>query len=151
VIRNLIAFLSFPNIHSLTARDLSPRIFTLLAGYGVQAFAPQGGHYWYAVGVIAPHVGAILGVITFDNLIGRYLPEDEPEEAVETKRRISRYPHRESLAYGQLSSPFPSVAGRLSWAPRIVHRRQTTPDHMSALSNHVSDRINEEEEDNARV
>lgn len=55
------------------ARDLAPRVFTVLAGYGWQSFTPLKGHYWYAVGVIAPHLGAILGVYIYEFLIGSVL------------------------------------------------------------------------------
>jgi len=57
------------------ARDLAPRIFSALIGYGTKPFAPLGGHYWYLVGVIGPHIGALVGVFVYEKAIGEYLPE----------------------------------------------------------------------------
>lgn len=31
------------------ARDLAPRIFTALVGYGSEPFKPINGHYWYVM------------------------------------------------------------------------------------------------------
>jgi MIP family channel proteins len=49
------------------ARDLAPRIFTSLAGWGVGVFS--AGNHWWWVPVVAPCVGAILGVYAYDLLI----------------------------------------------------------------------------------
>ena len=43
------------------ARDLGPRLFTLIAGWGVASFQPIGGNYWWVAGVLGPHVGAVIG------------------------------------------------------------------------------------------
>lgn len=43
------------------ARDLAPRLFTALVGYGWETFQPLGGNYWWLAGVVGPHLGAILG------------------------------------------------------------------------------------------
>ncbi|KAH9397574.1 Aquaporin-3, partial [Tyrophagus putrescentiae] len=48
------------------ARDLSPRLFQLLAGYGLNAFKPIKWTYWLTAGIIGPHVGGILGAWIFD-------------------------------------------------------------------------------------
>ena len=63
------------------ARDLAPRLFTALAGYGWQSFRPLKGHYWYAVGVIAPHLGAILGVYIYEFFIGSVLESKMARES----------------------------------------------------------------------
>ncbi|KAI2800236.1 Aquaporin-9, partial [Blomia tropicalis] len=47
------------------ARDLSPRLFLSLVGYDKFVFQYLDGHYWWAVGIVGPHVGAILGSILF--------------------------------------------------------------------------------------
>ena len=44
------------------ARDLGPRVFTAIAGWGIEVFKPLSGHYWYIGGIIGPHIGAIIGV-----------------------------------------------------------------------------------------
>ena len=43
------------------ARDLAPRIFTTIAGWGWSSFNPLGGHYWWVAGLVGPHVGAVVG------------------------------------------------------------------------------------------
>lgn len=54
---------------------MAPRLFTIVIGYGLDAFRPLGGHFWYAAGVVAPHVGAIIGIFIYDVVIGRHLQE----------------------------------------------------------------------------
>ena len=60
------------------ARDLIPRVFCSIAGWGWEVYKPLGGHYWYVAGVIGPIVGAIIGCYTYHVLIGRYLMTDNP-------------------------------------------------------------------------
>ncbi|RWS08196.1 aquaporin-10-like protein 2, partial [Dinothrombium tinctorium] len=48
------------------ARDLAPRLFTAVAGYGWEPFrSPQNGHYWYVTGVLGPHIGALIGTAVY--------------------------------------------------------------------------------------
>ncbi|KAH7946385.1 hypothetical protein HPB49_024160 [Dermacentor silvarum] len=42
------------------ARDLSPRIFTAMAGWGSEVFSFRG-YNWFWVPIVGPHIGAILG------------------------------------------------------------------------------------------
>nr|CAD7196913.1 unnamed protein product [Timema douglasi] len=56
------------------ARDLSPRLFLLMAGWGKQAFIYR--HYWW-VGIVGPHIGAILGAFTYVFFIEAQLPKRE--------------------------------------------------------------------------
>lgn len=54
------------------ARDLAPRLLTALVGYpGV--WSPLGGAYWIMAGVVATHIGAIVGVFGYKYLIGKSL------------------------------------------------------------------------------
>jgi len=62
------------------ARDLSPRIFTYMAGWGSQVFKDPNT-LWYLVPVLGPIVGGILGVVTYDQLISRF-HEDETESGL---------------------------------------------------------------------
>ena len=52
------------------ARDLGPRLFTAVAGWGPGVFTAGGGWWW--VPIIAPIVGAILGAWLYDALINRH-------------------------------------------------------------------------------
>jgi MIP family channel proteins len=58
------------------ARDLGPRLFTFLAGWGSEVFRAGGGWWW--VPIVAPCLGALLGGFLYDVLITRHHP---PERA----------------------------------------------------------------------
>lgn len=46
------------------ARDLAPRVFTALSGWGSAVFSFRA-YNWFWVPVVGPHVGAIIGVWTY--------------------------------------------------------------------------------------
>jgi len=54
------------------ARDLGPRLFTALAGWGNGVFT--AGNHWWWVPVVAPCVGAVVGVYAYDLCIGNHHP-----------------------------------------------------------------------------
>lgn len=54
------------------ARDLGPRLFTAVGGWGTGVFSAAGGWWW--VPVIAPCVGAVLGAFAYDLLVFRHHP-----------------------------------------------------------------------------
>jgi MIP family channel proteins len=54
------------------ARDLGPRLFTALAGWGPEVF--RAGNGWWWVPVVAPPIGAVLGGWLYDACIGRRHP-----------------------------------------------------------------------------
>lgn len=62
------------------ARDLAPRIFTAIAGYGWEPFKPLNYHYWYVAGLVGPHLGAIIGCYLYLWLVGNYNETLELEE-----------------------------------------------------------------------
>ena len=51
------------------ARDLGPRLFTFVAGWGADVF--RAGNHWWWVPVVAPCVGGVAGVMIYDLLITR--------------------------------------------------------------------------------
>jgi glycerol uptake facilitator-like aquaporin len=53
------------------ARDLGPRLFTLVGGWGPQVF--RAGNHWFWVPIIGPLLGGILGAFGYDSLVGKYL------------------------------------------------------------------------------
>ncbi|XP_037018286.2 aquaporin-10 [Artibeus jamaicensis] len=55
------------------ARDLGPRLFTYVAGWGPEVFS--AGHGWWWVPVVAPMVGATLGTATYQLLVALHHPE----------------------------------------------------------------------------
>jgi len=59
------------------ARDLGPRIFTAIAGYGGQVFSYKDGNYdWFWVPILGPHVGAFVGMAIYKLFIGLHFPKD---------------------------------------------------------------------------
>lgn len=53
------------------ARDLSPRLVTYLFGYSEPSvWSPLSGLYWIVTGILAPHIGAIIGVFSYKLMIG---------------------------------------------------------------------------------
>ncbi|XP_069482966.1 aquaporin-7-like isoform X2 [Ambystoma mexicanum] len=66
------------------ARDLPPRIFTAMAGWGLEVF--WAGNNWWWVPVVAPFVGSVIGAFIYKLLIELHHPP-EPEE---TKCQLSK-------------------------------------------------------------
>jgi MIP family channel proteins len=56
------------------ARDLGPRLFTSIAGWGPEVF--RAGGYWFWVPIIGPLIGGPLGALVYDALVGKYFPEE---------------------------------------------------------------------------
>jgi MIP family channel proteins len=56
------------------ARDLGPRLFTFVAGWGPDVF--RAGDGWWWVPVVAPPIGAVLGGFVYDGLITRHHPQE---------------------------------------------------------------------------
>ena len=54
------------------ARDLGPRLFTAVAGWGSEVF--RAGNGWWWVPVVAPVLGAIAAGWVYDGLIGHRFP-----------------------------------------------------------------------------
>lgn len=78
------------------ARDLSPRIFTAIAGWGMQVFSFQNYSWWW-IPVVGPHIGAVLGAWVYWLLVEMHWPEDEeetlngPVEIVELRNTIDKH------------------------------------------------------------
>ena len=53
------------------ARDLGPRLFTLVAGWGSEVF--RAGNHWFWVPIAGPLAGAVAGTWLYDALIGKHL------------------------------------------------------------------------------
>ncbi|XP_003475627.1 aquaporin-10 [Cavia porcellus] len=56
------------------ARDLGPRLFTYVAGWGPEVFSAGNGWWW--VPVVAPLVGATLGTAIYQMFVALHHPED---------------------------------------------------------------------------
>ncbi|XP_051268136.1 aquaporin-3-like [Dicentrarchus labrax] len=60
------------------ARDLGPRIFTALAGWGGEVFTAHT--YWFFVPICAPFLGAVVGVLMYQLMIGYHLEREVQEK-----------------------------------------------------------------------
>jgi MIP family channel proteins len=54
------------------ARDIGPRFFSFVGGWGGAVFTAGGGWWW--VPIAAPCVGAVAGAVAYDTLIARHHP-----------------------------------------------------------------------------
>ncbi|XP_060915842.1 aquaporin-10b [Labrus mixtus] len=74
------------------ARDFGPRLFTYIAGWGVDVF--RAGDGWWWVPIVAPCVGALLGTLIYQLMIEVHHPIHQPElpsscqEATESKMGV---------------------------------------------------------------
>uniref|UniRef100_A0A8C1Z3S7 Aquaporin-3 n=1 Tax=Cyprinus carpio TaxID=7962 RepID=A0A8C1Z3S7_CYPCA len=66
------------------ARDLGPRIFTAIAGWGSEVFSANS--YWSFVPIFAPFIGALLGVMVYQLMVGYHL-EGEARDKRETEEK----------------------------------------------------------------
>jgi MIP family channel proteins len=58
------------------ARDLAPRLFTAIAGWGSGVFTAGNGWWW--VPVVGPCIGGVLGAYVYDLVITRHHPPEAP-------------------------------------------------------------------------
>lgn len=65
------------------ARDLGPRIFIELAGWGQMAFPGPRGDWWATT--IAPTLGAVFGAYLYDFVLRPFLPKEAKPEVEEKK------------------------------------------------------------------
>ena len=56
------------------ARDLGPRLFTLVAGWGSQVFTANNYYFW--VPIVGPLIGGPLGALVYDWFIGKRFPAE---------------------------------------------------------------------------
>jgi MIP family channel proteins len=55
------------------ARDLAPRVFTAIVGYNGAPFTFRNGN-WFWVPIVGPHLGAIIGALLYNGLVGLHMP-----------------------------------------------------------------------------
>jgi glycerol uptake facilitator protein len=65
------------------ARDLGPKVFAYLAGWGKVAFTGGRDIPYFLVPLIAPVIGGCLGAFIYRSLISPYLPSEVLEDGLE--------------------------------------------------------------------
>lgn len=73
------------------ARDLSPRLFTLMAGWGTKVFSVDN-YRWFWIPVLGPYIGAVLGGSIYEACIGLRLPCCSKTNQVERELEVSLRP-----------------------------------------------------------
>lgn len=61
------------------ARDLGPRLFTALAGWGTDVF--RAGPRWWWVPIVGPLLGGVLGGFVYDAFVRRHHPRASPDHS----------------------------------------------------------------------
>ena len=59
------------------ARDLGPRAFTAIAGWGRETFSIRN-YNWFWVPIVGPYIGACLGVLVYKLAVGLHWPPPSP-------------------------------------------------------------------------
>ncbi|XP_077177829.1 phospholipid-transporting ATPase ID isoform X3 [Paroedura picta] len=73
------------------ARDLGPRLFTYVAGWGPQVFS--AGNFWWWVPIVAPMVGSAAGTTVYQLCVEFHHPPDEEEEEAAFPRPAAEKAH----------------------------------------------------------
>jgi len=58
------------------ARDLGPRLFTWVGGWGPEVF--RAANYWFWVPIVGPLLGGVLGALAYDGFVGNFLKASDP-------------------------------------------------------------------------
>ncbi|XP_050050937.1 aquaporin-10-like [Dermacentor andersoni] len=66
------------------ARDLAPRIFTAMGGWGSAVFSFRA-YNWFWVPVVGPHLGAVIGVWIYKLAVDNHWRADDEIDAAERK------------------------------------------------------------------
>uniref|UniRef100_A0A8C7TX65 Aquaporin 3b n=1 Tax=Oncorhynchus mykiss TaxID=8022 RepID=A0A8C7TX65_ONCMY len=90
------------------ARDLGPRIFTALAGWGSEVFTAYS--YWFFVPIFAPFIGVVVGMTVYQLMVGYHVEgearenreEEEKEEQEEMLKMSKNNKTKTVFAYAAL-------------------------------------------------
>ncbi|KAL6465521.1 hypothetical protein MHYP_G00256540 [Metynnis hypsauchen] len=68
------------------ARDLGPRLFTAIAGWGYEVFIK--GNCWFLVPIFAPFLGSIVGVIVYQLMVGWHVEGEARDKKKATEDNV---------------------------------------------------------------
>lgn len=110
------------------ARDLAPRIFSALAGWGPGVFTEY--NYWFVVPIFACHLGAVAGAWSYYLAIESNWPDNaEDEDEVEKKEKIENGNTGKGRNYLQYANMYqPTQTYQPPENPNYAHTRPHTPD-----------------------
>ncbi|KAM9385682.1 aquaporin-10b [Pholidichthys leucotaenia] len=66
------------------ARDIGPRLFTYIGGWGPDVF--KAGRSWWWVPIVAPCVGALLGTLIYELMVEVHHPPLEPDSHTSSQK-----------------------------------------------------------------
>ncbi|XP_004072505.1 aquaporin-3 [Oryzias latipes] len=78
------------------ARDLGPRIFTAMAGWGMEVFTARDG--WFLIPIFAPFLGAIFGTMIYQLMVGFHVEgevRDKREKMEEQNVKLTNVTSKE--------------------------------------------------------
>uniref|UniRef100_A0A915IM87 Aquaporin-3 n=1 Tax=Romanomermis culicivorax TaxID=13658 RepID=A0A915IM87_ROMCU len=97
------------------ARDLGPRIFTALSGWGNEVFSYRN-YNWFWVPLVGPHLGAVIGTIIYMLFVGIHWPATFEKRDVrpKTEELLANEPARALMLPGdrQMDSTSKSLLSR---------------------------------------
>ncbi|XP_006626763.2 aquaporin-3 [Lepisosteus oculatus] len=79
------------------ARDLGPRLFTAIAGWGSEVFTAND--YWFFVPIFAPFIGSFVGVVVYQLMVGYHVEgevRDREERGGEEGAKLSNFNPKET-------------------------------------------------------
>ncbi|XP_023674113.1 aquaporin-3-like [Paramormyrops kingsleyae] len=69
------------------ARDLGPRIFTSIAGWGTEVYS--AGRYWFLVPVFVPFLGAFFGTVVYQFMVGFHVEQESKRKEEDENLKLT--------------------------------------------------------------
>lgn len=81
------------------ARDLGPRLFAFIWGYGSEVFSYKD-YGWFWIPIVGPFIGALIGAWIYQLAIGIHVPVDDEYEIVAQTTTTQVHRELQPLARG---------------------------------------------------
>nr|XP_020836415.1 aquaporin-7-like [Phascolarctos cinereus] len=127
------------------SRDLPPRIFTSIAGWGNEVFT--AGNSWWWVPVVAPLLGAVMGAVVYLTFVGSSnIPQNRNAEVMPNPQ-VLQPGKPKVVVVSSLQPPAPSPASHSNGSsPQAAPLPPASPSPLSLSFKSISPRIKEEED-----